>query len=108
MQIFDLLGWVKRPGNKIVQISIFRLNLVNLVFSYDLSDTKDGLRSERNGFILWGTSAPFDKNSNEQFRASGPSCSYLVAGLLPPGGPEANGVEYLIKMITYIAHLFLI
>ena len=98
MHIFDLLGWVKRPGNKIVQITIFRLNLVNLVFSYDLSDTKDGLRSERNViFILWGTSAPCDKNSNEQFRARGSFCSYLVAGLLPPGGLEANGVEYLLK-----------
>ena len=56
----DLLGWVKRSDIEILQLSIYLIELSELIgFDYDLSDTQDGLRCWRNGiYILWLTSFP--------------------------------------------------
>ena len=63
----DILGWVKSSDIEIVQISIFFIELSELVvFDYGLSDTQDGLRCLRIGiYISWLTSSPCDKNSGE-------------------------------------------
>ena len=42
-----ILGWVKRSDNENVQI-----NILNRLF-YELSDTEDGLKGWRMGFIFW-------------------------------------------------------
>ena len=50
----DLFGRVKRPAIKIEQIIKYILiELSDLIgFSYDLSDTQDGLRCWRNGIYI--------------------------------------------------------
>ena len=45
----------------------------SIVLSYDLSDTHDGIRCERNAIYIL-VSSPCDKNSGKPFRAHGPSC----------------------------------
>ena len=80
MHTFELLGWVERSDIEIVQIRIFWLIKLGefIVVCYDLSDTQDGLRCERNVIcILWLTSSPCDKNSGERSRAHGLSCLNL-------------------------------
>ena len=71
----DRLGLVKRSDNEIMQ-KVYLIELSELVvFSYDQSDIKGGLRCWRNQiYILWLTSSPYDKNSGERSRAHGPSC----------------------------------